>query len=167
MDSKQYLARRVCNLYVLIYDGNSRRLNRKWFYGEARNWTCYPWFIRHRFIPYTTAASQRDTPGYKATFLCCWNETLGIYAANLHWPKMKLYIVLKSIYFDDKLSFGVIFFSHRIPNALSMCLKKILDENHKLHNFYETFCSEGSKCKFLKTVKPVTQFVETRNYCVL
>ena len=26
--------------------------------GEARNRTCDPWFTRHRFIPYTTAASQ-------------------------------------------------------------------------------------------------------------
>ena len=31
----------------LIYDGNSRRLNRKWFYGEAGNRTCNPWFTRH------------------------------------------------------------------------------------------------------------------------
>ena len=28
--------------------------------GEAGNRTCDPWFIRHRFIPYTTAASQSD-----------------------------------------------------------------------------------------------------------
>ena len=26
--------------------------------GEAGNGTCYPWFIRHRFIPYTTVSSQ-------------------------------------------------------------------------------------------------------------
>ena len=26
--------------------------------GEAGNRTCNPWFTRHRFIPYTTAASQ-------------------------------------------------------------------------------------------------------------
>ena len=25
--------------------------------GEAGNQTCDPWFIRHRFIPYTTGAS--------------------------------------------------------------------------------------------------------------
>ena len=25
--------------------------------GEARNRTCDPWFTRHRFIPYTMAAS--------------------------------------------------------------------------------------------------------------
>ena len=38
----------------LFYDGNSRRLNRKWFYGEAYD----SWLIRHRFIPYATAASH-------------------------------------------------------------------------------------------------------------
>ena len=27
--------------------------------GEARNRTCDPWFTRHRFIPYTTAASHK------------------------------------------------------------------------------------------------------------
>ena len=52
-------------------------------------------------------------------------------------PKWKLYIVFKCIYFDDKLSFGVNFFGHGIFNALSMSLKKILDEKHKLHHFYE------------------------------
>ena len=50
---------------------------------------------------------------------------------------MKLYIVFKSIYSDDKLSFGVNFLDHRIFNALSMSLKILLDENHKLPNFYE------------------------------
>ena len=35
----------------LIYDGNSRRLNRKWFYREAGNQTCDPWFIRHSAYP--------------------------------------------------------------------------------------------------------------------
>ena len=43
-------------------------------------------------------------------------------------PKCKLYIVFKSIYFDDKLNYGVNFFGHRIFNALSM-----LDETQKLH----------------------------------
>ena len=42
-------------------------------------------------------------------------------------PKWKLYTVFKSIYFDNKLSFGVNFFGHRIFNALSMSLKKLLD----------------------------------------
>ena len=43
-------------------------------------------------------------------------------------PKYKVYIVFKSIYFDDKLIFRVIFFCHRISNALLMSLKKILDK---------------------------------------
>ena len=41
--------------------------HQKWFYGEAGNRTCDPWFTRHRFIPYTTEASRfeirfRDMP---------------------------------------------------------------------------------------------------------
>ena len=28
----------------VFYDGNSRRFNRKWFYGEAGNRICDPWF---------------------------------------------------------------------------------------------------------------------------
>ena len=31
----------------VFYDGNSLRLNRKWFYGEAGNQTCDPWFTKH------------------------------------------------------------------------------------------------------------------------
>ena len=31
--------------------------------GEAGNRTCDPWFTRHRFIPYTTAASQKQDLG--------------------------------------------------------------------------------------------------------
>ena len=30
--------------------------------GEAGNRTCDPWFTRHRFIPYTTAASHIKMP---------------------------------------------------------------------------------------------------------
>ena len=41
--------------------------------------------------------------------------------------------------------FRVNFFGHRFFNALLMSLKKLLDENHKLHNFHELFSSEGSK----------------------
>ena len=52
-------------------------------------------------------------------------------------PKWKLYIVFKSIYFDDKFSIEINYFGRRIFNALSMSLKNLLDENHKLHNFYE------------------------------
>ena len=35
----------------VLYDGKSRRLNRKWFYGEAGNRTCDPWFTRHSAYP--------------------------------------------------------------------------------------------------------------------
>ena len=49
MGRNQYWAGRV---YVcLLYDGNTRRLNRKWFYGEAGNRTCDPWFTRHSAYP--------------------------------------------------------------------------------------------------------------------
>ena len=52
MGRNQYWATRVYNLCVfLLYDGNSRRLNRKWFYGEAGNRTCDPWFTRHSAYP--------------------------------------------------------------------------------------------------------------------
>ena len=34
--------------------------------GEAGNRTCDPWFTRHRFIPYSTAASQK-VPNYPPT----------------------------------------------------------------------------------------------------
>ena len=39
-------------------------------------------------------------------------------------PKWKLYIVFKSVYFDNKLSFEANFFGHRIFNVLSMSVKK-------------------------------------------
>ena len=32
--------------------------------GEAGNQTCYPWFTRHRFIPYTTAVSLYSPTAY-------------------------------------------------------------------------------------------------------
>ena len=38
----------------VFYDGNSRRLNRKWFYGVAYD----SWLTRQRLIPYATAASH-------------------------------------------------------------------------------------------------------------
>ena len=44
---------------------------------------------------------------------------------------------LHSIQKYISISFGVIIFGHGIFNALSMSLKKLLDENHKLHIFYE------------------------------
>ena len=36
--------------------------------GEAGNRTCNPWFTRHRFIPYTTAASSENI----INFFTCW-----------------------------------------------------------------------------------------------
>ena len=48
-----------------------------------------------------------------------------------------LHSIQKYIYIDHKLSFGVIIFGHGIFNALSMSLKKLLDESYKLHIFYE------------------------------
>ena len=52
---------------VLVLFREHPRAHRKWFYGEAGNRTCDPWFTRHRFIPYTTAASSTfcGFPGYK------------------------------------------------------------------------------------------------------
>ena len=52
-------------------------------------------------------------------------------------PKWKLYIAFKSIYFDDKLSFGVNFFGHRIFNILSMSWKNNWIKIKKMHDFYE------------------------------
>ena len=50
MDSYQYWAGRVYGCVCVFYDGNSRRLNRKWFYGEAGNRTCDPWFKFPKFL---------------------------------------------------------------------------------------------------------------------
>ena len=36
--------------------------------GEAGNRTCDPWFTRHRFIPYTLAASLTDSQSPLAPF---------------------------------------------------------------------------------------------------
>ena len=39
--------------------------------GEAGNRTCDPWFTRHRFIPYTTAASILDKVHFIFDFYGC------------------------------------------------------------------------------------------------
>ena len=41
--------------------------------GEAGNRTCDPWFTRHRFIPYTTAASlyNRKFKAMEGSHLAC------------------------------------------------------------------------------------------------
>ena len=50
----------------LLYDGSSRRLNRKWFYGEAGNRTCDPWFARHSAYPlHHGGFSEKQTHGWK------------------------------------------------------------------------------------------------------
>ena len=38
--------------------------------GEAGNRTCDPWFTRHRFIPYNTAASQLNLRNLCMHILC-------------------------------------------------------------------------------------------------
>ena len=58
-----------------------------------------------------------------------WNTTCELqYLTKVYLnyidPKWKLYVVFKSIYSDDKLSFRVNFFGHRIFNALTKSLKK-------------------------------------------
>ena len=63
-------------------------------------------------------------------------------------PKSKIYIVFKSIYFNDKFSFGVNFFGKRIFNALSMSLKPLLDENQKLHIFMNNSVQSGQNENF-------------------
>ena len=45
--------------------------NPKWFYREAGNRTCDPWFTRHRFFPYTTAASLTlGARGWPLIYIC-------------------------------------------------------------------------------------------------
>ena len=48
---KTVLGREGLWFVCLSYDGNSRRLNRKWFYGEAGNRTYDPWITRHSAYP--------------------------------------------------------------------------------------------------------------------
>ena len=51
MGRNQYWAGRVYDFVCLLYNGNSRRLNRKWFYREAGIRTCDPWFTRYNAYP--------------------------------------------------------------------------------------------------------------------
>ena len=44
--------------------------------GEAGNRTCDPWFTRHRFIPYTTAASQLATVFREILDCSCMEQAL-------------------------------------------------------------------------------------------
>ena len=50
MGRNQYWAGRVYDLCVYYMMGTPE-LNRKWFYGEAGNRTCDPWFTRHSPYP--------------------------------------------------------------------------------------------------------------------
>ena len=114
---------------------------------------------------------------YCMKLLCCKNNKCKVYTKFGVWgwcnlylafkiytdPKWKLNIMFKSIYIDDK-SIGVNFFGHRIFNALSLSLKNLFDEDHNCIIFMNKFSREGSKWKFLKTIKTVTQILETRNY---
>ena len=70
------------------------------------------------------------------------NALNSIYRTNSHYighfekinytdPKWKLCIVFKSIYFDNKSIFGVIFFCDRISNVW------LIQENQQFYNFYE------------------------------
>ena len=65
MGSNQYWAGRVYDMCVYHMTGAPEG-SPNCFYGEARNRTCDPWFARHRFIPYTTAALG---PLYLLTFV--------------------------------------------------------------------------------------------------
>ena len=57
MGSNQYWAERVYDLCVYYMTGTPEGSTESGFYGEAGNLTCDPWFTRHKFIPYTTAAN--------------------------------------------------------------------------------------------------------------
>ena len=46
-------------------------INRKWFYGEARNRTCDPWFTRHSAYPLHHGA----VPSQKLFVAFPWVET--------------------------------------------------------------------------------------------
>ena len=62
-----------------------------------------------------------------------------IFANHSESPQnMILYIVFKSVYLDNKLSFRVYYFrSLNLQCPIDVSGKKTLGENHKLHNFYE------------------------------
>ena len=51
----------------LVYDGNSRRLNQKWFYGEPGNRTCDPFFCGFPWVETSTAGRVYDLCVYYIT----------------------------------------------------------------------------------------------------
>ena len=68
--------------------------------GEAGNRTCDPWFTRHRFIPYTTAASHNV---FVALFLGCTSSGrvglcfLWFYVQELPKAQPAVVLVLKRL----------------------------------------------------------------------
>ena len=82
---------------------------------------------------------------------------------------MKTLHSVQSIYFDDKLSFGVNFFGHRVFNALSMSLKNLSDEKHKLHIFFmNNSVQRGQNENFQQQLKQSHRFwKEEITDCVL
>ena len=76
-----------------------------------------------------------NTLSHKKIMKCCvFSFAWYIYALT---QTKNLYIVFKSICFDDKLIFGVNFFLSSNLQCLIDVSEKILDENQKLHTFYE------------------------------
>ena len=62
------------------------------------------------------------------------------------------------MYIGDKLSSRVNFFWSLIFNALSMSLKKLLDENHKLHIFMNNSIQRGQNENFYKRLDQSHRF---------
>ena len=82
----------------------------------------------------------------------------------IHWPKMKtLHSIQKYIFWWWIKFWGYLFRSWNLPCLIGVSEKNI-GWKHKFHHFHEYFSSEGSKWKILKTIKPVTQILEARNY---
>ena len=86
----------------VFYDGNSRRLNQKCFYGEAWNLTCDPWFTRHRFVPYRLRKTSIQF-NFVAVFLGCTSTGrvdlcfLWFYVQELLKAQLVVVLVLKRL----------------------------------------------------------------------
>ena len=77
----------------VFYDGNSRRLNQKWFYGEAGNRACDLWFTRHRAYPLHHGGFFPTKIGFKL-ILCFCGRVPWLYQ---YWPGgFILFVVLCS-----------------------------------------------------------------------
>ena len=53
--------------------------------GEAGNRTCDPWFTRHRFIPYTTAASLYYFHNWEGLLKLYYSDLYTYDLLNLNW----------------------------------------------------------------------------------